>query len=140
MKRSFSFIVAFYVFSVISCYSQNLSTFNFELAQNRFTHEKVNHETDSTGDYKDLTFISCIPNPASDLTHFKFYLPEKTTIEINIFNTSGQKVLDVLKNMSFDEGINETPDIDLKKLSIGTYECRITASNKSVSKSLVIVR
>lgn len=142
MKKLMYYIIAAFVVISANAVCQDKTTYHkIEKAKQPQSpiHSSAKIEDDTTT-YHDLTFISCVPNPAVDITHFKFYLPEKATVEIDIFNTMGQKVLDVISNIVYEAGENDTPEIDLRKIPSGKYECRITTLNKTVSKSLVITR
>lgn len=70
------------------------------------------------------------PNPFNPNTTIKFDLPEKSNVEISVYNALGQKVNDVL-NRTFDAGFHSV-DFTSGSLSSGTYFCKLEVDNKYV--------
>lgn len=70
------------------------------------------------------------PNPFNPVTTIKFDLPEKSNVEISVYNALGQKV-DIVTNQVFDAG-SYSVDFNSKSLASGSYFCKLEVDNKYV--------
>ncbi len=87
-------------------------------------------------DLKKNSFKASIyPNPASDMVQIDFSLPERSVVNIDLFNTNGQ-LAKTLDKAVFDSG-NQNKEISLQSLSMGVYWIRITSENDSQTLKLV---
>ena len=76
------------------------------------------------------------PNPATDMTHLQIKVNNVSLIEVNIYDTKGQKVLtQVVTGMISDELV--TFDIPLHDLREGVYFIRTEINGKMVVRKLV---
>jgi len=76
-----------------------------------------------TGSFKATIY----PNPATDLVHIDFTLPERSPLNIGLFNTNGQ-LLKTISHELFDAG-NHQIEVNTASLSIGVYWIKIETSN-----------
>ena len=67
------------------------------------------------------------PNPATDQVHLDFSIPEKSSVNIDLYNAGGQLVK-TLGNGIFDIG-NHQVDVDLQRLFVGVYWIKIKSLN-----------
>jgi hypothetical protein len=59
------------------------------------------------------------PNPATDIVQLNFTLPERTLVNIGLFNTNGQ-ILKTISNKIFNTG-NHQEELNTSSLSGGVY-------------------
>lgn len=78
------------------------------------------------------------PNPCNPKSNIDFQLPEKTLVNISVYNLLGQLVT-TLVNQEKDAGIY-TVEFDGSNLSSGVYIYRINAESFSVTKKMLIVK
>lgn len=78
------------------------------------------------------------PNPSNPKSNIDFQLPEKTLINISVYNLLGQLVA-TLVNQEKDAGIY-TVVFDGSNVSSGTYIYRITAGTFTEVKKMLIVK
>ena len=96
----------------------------------------VNQTTSSIAENsKDL--VRFYPNPASEIVNFEVKLPNKESVSIAIYNTLGEKILDVFNGTIDQDQFN----VNVKGLSSGIYYVRFTIGNSEpVNKKLMINR
>jgi hypothetical protein len=78
------------------------------------------------------------PNPVQDQTILKYNLPEKTLVEISVYNVLGQKVITLLKENK-GQGMHEY-SFDTEALSAGEYVCHLQAADKMISKKIILTK
>ena len=78
------------------------------------------------------------PNPFNPTTTIEYYLPVTTEIEITLFNTLGQKVMEVFKGKQ-KKGFNNTM-INGKGLSSGIYIYQLKSENYTESKKCILLK
>ncbi len=83
-----------------------------------------------------IQFYEPYPNPANDLVHLKFYLPNSADIGFQVFDMTG-KLLYEEKQKTFRSGMNDT-QISLNNLASGTYQIVLQSGNDKRSKPLVV--
>ena len=86
----------------------------------------------------EFTLMQNYPNPFNPSTTIKFGLPEKSNVNISIFNTLGEKV-DELINGEMEAGyhtINWKPSA----LTSGMYIYRITTNKYTATKKLIFLK
>ena len=87
---------------------------------------------------KEFALYQNYPNPFNPSTKIKFALPEKTNVELSVYNSLGEKVADVLLG-EFSEGYHEV-EFTASDLSSGIYFYRL-GSQKFVSvKKMIIIK
>jgi hypothetical protein len=83
------------------------------------------------------------PNPARDGTVIKFALPERTEVELAVYDLSGRRVATVVKESRgagvYEERYTLTDDGG-KPLPAGVYLYRLTAGSDVATKKMVIAR
>ncbi|NOS84662.1 MAG: T9SS type A sorting domain-containing protein [Ignavibacteria bacterium] len=78
------------------------------------------------------------PNPSNPKSNIDFQLPERTKVNISVYNLLGQLV-STLVNDELDAGIY-TAEFNGNNLSSGTYIYRITAGSFTEVKKLILVK
>ncbi len=73
--------------------------------------------------------IGNFPNPFNPVTTIQFNLPSAAIVQIDIYNTIGQKLMSINAG-SFSAGENRQFSLDASGLSSGTYLYRITADSR----------
>jgi hypothetical protein len=90
-----------------------------------------------------LTLFQNHPNPFNPATTISFYLPEKCTIKLEVFDITGKRVVSLvddkrgagLHSLRWD-GVDEKGT----KVSTGVYLYRLTAGKKMISRKMVLAR
>jgi hypothetical protein len=78
------------------------------------------------------------PNPFTNETEIKFYLPSKSQIELQVFNILGEKVSN-LASGEFEQGIHSVR-FDSSLLPAGTYFYRIKTPYTSATKKMNLIK
>ena len=78
------------------------------------------------------------PNPSNPKSNIDFQLPEKTMVNISVYDLTGRLVSELV-NEVLEAGIH-TAEFNGSGLSSGTYIYRITAGNFTEVKKLVLVK
>jgi len=86
---------------------------------------------------KENPILNIVPNPADDLVRVTWNVPiaEGEQLQVQVFNLSGQKVHTATMTLA-----NEALPISVKGWSEGLYVARVTAHNKTYSKTFVVQR
>ena len=79
--------------------------------------------------------VSVYPNPTSTDLHVRFNLPKEDEISIALYDLQGQLILE--KNMGNKISGEHQETLDLKDLPQGTYVCRITGKQNSITKPVI---
>lgn len=91
---------------------------------------------------KHLT-LSETPNPFGYRTTISYSLPDKTYVNLRVYDATG-RVVDDIVNTEKDAGVYTVTwngrDDEGRNLPNGIYFCRIEASGKSLTRKLVLVR
>jgi len=78
------------------------------------------------------------PNPCNRQTVISFELQNVAPISIEIYDSLGNKVLDIVNNQSYEIGFHQI-NADVSVLSAGTYNCVLFISNnKKLSTKIII--
>ncbi len=108
--------------------------------------------TDTDGNFTILTMVSVedeilpegylvsdnYPNPFNPKTRINIALPQKSQVDVHIYNLLGQQVRETISEV-FDAGINSL-DLELNGLANGIYLARISIAQKySVTKKLMLI-
>ncbi len=78
------------------------------------------------------------PNPFNPKTVIRFSVPEKSKVNLNIYNSLGEKILELV-NKEFEAGIHQV-EFDGSQLSSGIYFYKITAGRFTQIKKLMLVK
>ncbi len=83
-----------------------------------------------------LFCMSNYPNPFNPTTTIKFSIPEKSKVELTIYNIKGQKVKELLSD-NFEKGVNlivwDGFDDSVKPVSSGIYFYKLNVNGKIVA-------
>jgi hypothetical protein len=84
-----------------------------------------------------LQKVENYPNPARDMTTFRYHIAEPAEITLQIYSSTGQLVATPVKNQKRAAGTYEVP-VNVSKYENGTYLVRVQKGNQ-VSESLKFV-
>lgn len=84
-------------------------------------------------------FQSIAPNPANGQTSLEYSIAKKGIVVIYITNLMGQRVQTVMINSKHAQG-SFKKQIDVSKLTTGTYLCTLETTGYKATKRLVVVR
>jgi hypothetical protein len=84
-----------------------------------------------------LKQVENYPNPAKDVTTFRYHIAEAADVTLQIYNSTGQLVATPLKNQKRAAGTYEVP-VNVSKFENGTYLVRVQKGGQ-VSESLKFV-
>lgn len=87
---------------------------------------------------KDFSLGQSYPNPSNPKCNIDFQLPEKTFVNISVYDLTGRLVAELI-NSELEAGIH-TAEFDGRSISSGTYIYRITAGSFTEVKKLVLVK
>jgi hypothetical protein len=82
--------------------------------------------------------LICIPNPASDVVHIRFSIPQDSPVSIEIFDALGRGWLQTSGAM--ESSGNQDIMLDVSNLLPGTYYCRIVSPGFNQSTKFAIIR
>ncbi|TSA24121.1 MAG: T9SS C-terminal target domain-containing protein [Bacteroidetes bacterium] len=104
-----------------------------------FEKTEFNANVVSARDHFDQTrALQVFPNPANDLTTATFYLVDPDKVELNLYNTFGQKVRNWQPGY-LGAGDHEVK-IDAGKLAPGVYILQLTTGNKVYTRKISVSR
>jgi hypothetical protein len=78
------------------------------------------------------------PNPFNPVTTIRYAVPHRSQVVMNVYNTLGQKVAELVKG-EVEAGIHEVK-FDGKNLASGVYFYRLQAGNFVQTKKLLLLR
>lgn len=87
---------------------------------------------------KEFALGQSYPNPSNPKSNIEFRLPERTKVNISVYNLTGQLV-STLVNEELEAGIY-TAEFNGSNLSSGTYIYRITAGLFTEVKKLILIK
>lgn len=91
---------------------------------------------DQKVDIEQSTLYDCIPNPASDLVRFSFYLNHSSNVKLSLFDFNGKKVTDIINEQGY-YGKTEV-SYDVSRFPSGMYIYKIETREFSDAKKLII--
>ncbi len=91
----------------------------------------INNETGNP-----LAVSNCYPNPTHATTSLSINLKNAGSVALQIFNLTGQKVMEVPAT-NMDRGVN-TITFDASGLNSGVYFYTVTAGSESISKKMIV--
>jgi hypothetical protein len=98
--------------------------------------ESSNSVSDPDDDF--ISQVNIFPNPFSSLASLEISVPENLEAEIDIYDISGRKIMQVFNGTLFQG--SQTFAMDLTELGNGIYFCRISHSRGQAGKSFVICK
>jgi hypothetical protein len=78
------------------------------------------------------------PNPFNAMTNISFYLPEKSRVNLKIYNSLGELVY-TLVNKEFESG-NHVIHLDANNLSSGIYFYSLETGKQTLTKKMVVLK
>ncbi|MBT8390391.1 MAG: T9SS type A sorting domain-containing protein [Ignavibacteriaceae bacterium] len=78
------------------------------------------------------------PNPFNPSTTIKFAIPEKTSLELSVYNSLGEKVVEVFKG-ELDEGYHQI-EFSATNFSSGIYLYRLESKNFVSVKKMILIK
>jgi len=78
------------------------------------------------------------PNPFNPVTQIQYNLPEQTHVRLEVFNSLGQKVMELVNTQQLAG--SHTASFDATKLSSGVYLYKITTPSFSQTKKMLLVK
>ena len=92
----------------------------------------------SIGDiYPNFSFVSA-PNPATDKSNIRFYMPQNAPIQIAVYNAIGQKVTQLLDE-TLNIGNHELP-LSVADYPTGIYFVQLSLNGLTETRRLVVAR
>lgn len=85
----------------------------------------------------DLKVLPSRPNPATERATLKYFLPEQTAVQVQVYNVIGQRVKTM--RSSGRKGW-QSIDMDLSGLSSGLYLVRLKAGEERRTQRLTVIR
>jgi hypothetical protein len=106
-------------------------------AANNFQGWEAYYEVDNVGfdEQSAVTELQVYPNPAADVIHVSFNIPEKQQVKLSLVNLTGQVVY-YNENPSFSGLYNN--DISITNLPSGVYFLKISTATGTVNKKVVV--
>jgi surface protein len=78
------------------------------------------------------------PNPFNPVTQIQYSLPEQTHVRLEVFNSLGQKVMELVNSQQLAG--SHTASFDATELSSGVYLYKITTPSFSQTKKMLLVK
>jgi len=95
------------------------------------------------GELNDLpesfSLLQNYPNPFNPLTVISFELPEASKVTLQVFNTLGEEVAVLANGEQFQAG-SQQKSFDAGKLTSGMYLYKITTSNFTATKKMMLIK
>jgi hypothetical protein len=85
------------------------------------------------------TNFNIYPNPMNNSANIILRLDKNASVNIEIYNSIGQKVIDIVSNSNMKSGIHSFM-IDAASLQKGLYFCVLNSDNKITTKKLIILK
>ncbi len=104
----------------------------------------VNEHTKDVSKVKGFGIVSNYPNPFNPSTTISFTLPQRNNVSIYIYNVLGEKVSTLINNRDMSSGVKniswDGKDNNGNTLSSGIYLYRISTSNYSITKKMMLLK
>ena len=78
------------------------------------------------------------PNPFNPVTQIQYNLPEQTHVRLEVFNSLGQKVMELVNTQQLAG--SHTASFDATEFSSGVYLYKITTPSFSQTKKMLLVK
>ncbi len=79
------------------------------------------------------------PNPFNPSTTIRFGVPKESAVSLEIYNTLGQKVANILQNVLKPAGTYDVT-FNASRLPSGTYIYRLQVDNRVIAKKMVLMK
>ncbi len=110
--------------------------YNFEIRENTGIYSTGNGVLDRNKTESIERSVVCYPNPARNIVHFDFSIPEYEEVIIELFNIHGTKISTLLKQKMRKGAYSK--EFDLNHLKKGIYFYRFKAGGFIQNKKLII--
>ncbi len=110
---------------------------NIQLAQQKY-NQIVSVESDLNNIPLNFTLDQNYPNPFNPSTKISFGLPERSNVVLNVFNTLGQQVAELV-NESLEAGTHNY-NFDASKLTSGVYVYSLQTDAGVISKKMTLLK
>ena len=81
--------------------------------------------------------LSVFPNPTTGSATLSYSLPAKTTVRVSILNLLGEETTVLIDDKELQEGFHS---INIDNLKSGVYFCKLSSSNSSSVKKVVVIK
>jgi len=85
-----------------------------------------------------LALYNSIPNPSSQETEIRYFVPQSQQLSLRLFNLLGKEVLTI------EEGVKtagyHSIKINVEQLAAGAYFYRLQSDNQQLTKRLEVVK
>jgi glutamine cyclotransferase len=85
----------------------------------------------------DETKLIVYPNPSDNKINIEFYLPEESTINIDIISISGIMVKNIYSNKLYAKGTHNI-SCNMENISTGEYIIKLSTNNNTYNQKLII--
>lgn len=116
--------------------NESNTTFQDCVKSDRVSKESIS--SSDTSKMENYILYPAFPNPFNPTTKIKFYVPHNTNVTIDIFNSIGEKVDEVI-NMDFEKGLYSFT-FDGSRHSSGIYYYRMTTSDYTATRKIQLVK
>jgi len=83
--------------------------------------------------------ISIYPNPVNNTASIRIALPERSSLSISIYNSTGQEVRKLADNVMTDQG-EHLFEFNTSDLPGGIYHCMLSTGEQKISKKIVVIK
>jgi hypothetical protein len=126
----------------VSIFNTTIPNQNGTSAEGGWYYDNYSFEFTSIEDpeiiVEDFNLSQNYPNPFNSSTTIKFALPVKTNLNLNVYNTLGEKVAEIF-NGELEEGYHEMM-FNASGLSSGVYFYKIESENYTATKKLMLLK
>jgi hypothetical protein len=91
-----------------------------------------------------LAFLQNSPNPFNPETVFRFSLPERAEVRLQVYDLAGRQVRTLEDGVELDPGWHEVVwdgrNDHGEAVATGVYFCRFTVGNRELSRKVVVLK
>lgn len=112
-----------------SIYAWNVSTIGF------YQYDETSMNVQEWLNHANAWDVILFPNPTSNTLNIRYNLPKADQISIALYDMQGKLMLE--KRLGKKNSGEHTESIDLNDLIKGTYVCRISSQQSSITKQII---